>query len=134
MRRVALAGVLALQPEVLVLMNQPPGLIRRGANNCCSISSLHGAGHNAGDDFAQHGGLAEVCDRLYVLADGKTLLHGSAAEVFGDPAPTSTAWADVPPVMTLFEQLRNKSLLPARCPGFYSGTGSRAVEWVVGVQ
>ena len=133
MRRVALAGVLALQPEVLVLDEPTAGLDPQGRKQLLQhILALHGAGttlvmisHNMEE-------LAEVCDRLYVLADGKTLLHGSAAEVFGDPARLQQLGLDVPPVMTLFEQLRNKSLLPADAQAFTVAQAAERLGGVVG--
>jgi energy-coupling factor transporter ATPase len=133
MRRVALAGVLALQPEVLVLDEPTAGLDPQGRKQLLQhILALHSAGttlvmisHNMEE-------LAEVCDRLYVLADGKTLLHGSAAEVFGDPARLQQLGLDVPPVMTLFEELRNKSLLPADAQAFTVAQAAERLGGVVG--
>src|SRR5690606_5826749 len=83
MRRVALAGVLALEPEVLVLDEPTAGLDPQGRRQLLDhILALHEAGitlvlisHNMEE-------LAEVCNRLYVVADGRTVMEGPPAAIF----------------------------------------------------
>ena len=78
-RRVALAGVLALEPQTLVLDEPTAGLDPQGRRQILDlILGLHGQGitlvmisHNMEE-------LAEICDRLYVIADGRTAMHGHA--------------------------------------------------------
>lgn len=83
MRRVALAGVLALQPEVLVLDEPTAGLDPRGREHLWeTILGLQARGltlvvisHNMEE-------LARFCQRLVVLADGRVVMTGTPAEVF----------------------------------------------------
>ena len=83
MRRAALAGVLALEPEVLVLDEPTAGLDPQARRQLMErIVALHDEGitlviisHNMEE-------LAEICDRLYVLADGRTVMEGAPAAIF----------------------------------------------------
>lgn len=84
MRRVALAGVLALEPEVLVLDEPTAGLDPRARRQLLSLlRELHATrrttlvlvSHNMDD-------VAELVERVDVLADGRTVLSGPVREVF----------------------------------------------------
>ena len=83
MRRVALAGVLALEPEVLVLDEPTAGLDPQGRRQVMAlIRSLRAQGltlviisHNMEE-------LAQLCDRLVVVSEGRTVLSGTPREVF----------------------------------------------------
>ncbi len=96
-RRVALAGVLALEPDVLVLDEPTAGLDPEGRRQLLDhILALHQQGvtlvlisHNMEE-------LAEVCHRLYVIADGHTVAQGTPAEVFAQPARLNKMGLDVP--------------------------------------
>src|SRR5437870_1176845 len=87
MRRVALAGVLALEPEVLVLDEPTAGLDPQGRRQLYdTLRTLHAAGltlvivsHNMEE-------LAQVCHRLFVIDHGKTVMSGTPAEVFTQAA------------------------------------------------
>lgn len=83
-RRVAMAGVLAMKPEVLVLDEPTAGLnpkahadildmvdgIHRSENNIIILVS-----HNMND-------VARMCDRVLVMDHGRLAMNGSPAEVF----------------------------------------------------
>jgi energy-coupling factor transport system ATP-binding protein len=111
-RRVALAGVLALQPEVLVLDEPTAGLDPAGRRQLLDyLLALHRQGvtlviisHNMEE-------VAAICDRLYVIADGHTVLEGTPAEVFGQAARLGELGLGVSPVTTLINQLTQTGLL-----------------------
>jgi ABC-type multidrug transport system ATPase subunit len=94
MRRVALAGVLALEPEVLVLDEPTAGLDPQGRRRLLEyILNLHRQGvtlvivsHNMEE-------LAEVCDRLYVISGGRTVMSGTPGAIFNRASDLRTAGA-----------------------------------------
>lgn len=111
-RRVALAGVLALEPEVLVLDEPTAGLDPQGRRNLLgNILALNAQGvtlvivsHNMEE-------LAEVCDRIYVIAEGKTVMEGTPAVVFGNGAALRAQGLDVPVITQLADALVAEGLL-----------------------
>lgn len=106
MRRVALAGVLALEPEVLVLDEPTAGLDPEGRRQLLEhILALHAQGvtlvmisHNMEE-------LAAICDRLYVIVDGRTALEGAPDQIFAQSAELHNLGLDVPPVTAVIDAL-----------------------------
>jgi energy-coupling factor transport system ATP-binding protein len=111
MRRVALAGVLALEPEVLVLDEPTAGLDPAGrAQLMAHILALHQQGttlvmisHNMDE-------LATICDRLTVLADGRTVLEGTPAAIFAQADYLQSLGLDVPVPTRLFAALQARGI------------------------
>ncbi|MCC6169428.1 MAG: energy-coupling factor transporter ATPase [Caldilineaceae bacterium] len=131
MRRVALAGVLALEPRVLVLDEPTAGLDPQGRRQLLDhILGLQAEGitlvmisHNMEE-------LAELCDRLYVIAGGKTVLEGTPGQVFAQSETLRALGLDVPAATLLAERLAQAGVLP---PGAFVYTVDQAerllVEW-----
>ncbi len=105
-RRVALAGVLALEPEVLVLDEPTAGLDPQGRRHLMgNILALNAQGvtliivsHNMEE-------LAELSDRIYVLAEGRTVMEGTPAQVFGNGAALRAQGLDAPTITQLADAL-----------------------------
>jgi energy-coupling factor transport system ATP-binding protein len=113
MRRVALAGVLALEPEVLVLDEPTAGLDPQARRQLMEhILALRERGitlviisHNMEE-------MAEICDRLAVIADGRTVMQGTPEQVFGRGHELRALGLNVPDVTQVFEALVDAGLLP----------------------
>ena len=113
MRRVALAGVLALEPEVLVLDEPTAGLDPQARRQLMDhILALRERGitlviisHNMEE-------MAEMCDRLVVIAGGRTVMQGTPAEVFSRTQELRELGLDVPDVTQVVEALVDAGLLP----------------------
>ncbi|MCI8340603.1 MAG: energy-coupling factor transporter ATPase [Eggerthellaceae bacterium] len=84
-RRAALAGVLAMDPQVLVLDEPAAGLDPRGRRSFLELlKRLHGQGMTM--VMASHSmeDLAQLCDYLLVLEGGTIARRGTPAQVFAD--------------------------------------------------
>ncbi|HUT16120.1 MAG TPA: energy-coupling factor transporter ATPase [Anaerolineae bacterium] len=83
-RRLALAGVLALEPQVLVLDEPTAGLDPQGRRALLRTLSSWGAEDGRATVLASHNmeDIAQLCDRLSVLVAGQVILRGSPREVF----------------------------------------------------
>ena len=57
--------------------------------------------------------LAEICDRLYVIADGRTVMEGTPATIFSRASELRAMGLDVPDVTKVAETLKARGLLPA---------------------
>ncbi len=124
-RRVALAGVLALEPEVLVLDEPTAGLDPQGRRKLlANILDYHAQGRSLVLVSHNMEELAQVCDRIVVIAHGRTVLEGPPARLFADAAGLRTLGLDVPDVTALGEALADAGLLP---PGTLT-TVDEAVE------
>lgn len=83
-RRVALAGVLALEPEVLVLDEPLAGLDPRGRRELLALLQEWHRRERRAVVWASHSmeELAGLADRVYVLAEGRVVLEGPTRQVF----------------------------------------------------
>ncbi len=111
-RRVALAGVLALEPRILALDEPTAGLDPQSRRQLLDlILGLHRTGitlviisHNMEE-------LAAICDRLYVISDGRTAMQGSPSEIFGHAQELRRMGLDAPAVAMLMDRLAEQGLI-----------------------
>jgi len=86
-RRVALAGVFAMEPQVLVLDEPTAGLDPQGRRELLRTLSQWRAEEGRAIVLATHNmeDIAELSTRVYVLVGGQIVLQGSPREVFSQP-------------------------------------------------
>ena len=107
-RRVAIAGVIAMDPEILVLDEPAAGLDPRGKNEIlgglCDFrkkrdNTLVIISHSMED-------IAYYCDNIITLADGKVLLQGTPDEVFSKQSLLKENGLAVPEVTEIMAKLK----------------------------
>ena len=111
-RRVAIAGVIAMEPEVLVLDEPTAGLDPRGREELLSnISAYHKERGNT-VVLVSHSmeEIARNVDRIVVLSDSRVLLSGTPHEVFAQGDTLTRAGLDVPEVTRIAMSLRERGL------------------------
>ena len=112
MRKVALAGVLALEPEVLVLDEPTAGLDPRARRDLlASLRALHDERGTA-LVFVSHNmdEVAELVTRVDVLANGQNVLSGPVREVFREERRLRELGLGVPAAAELAGALRERGL------------------------
>lgn len=108
MRRAAMAGVLAMEPDVIILDEPAAGLDPRGkAEILALIAALHRE-HQMTVILVSHSmeDVASQAQRLIVLSDGEVKLSGSPSEVFQDAAILEELGLALPQTALLMHRLR----------------------------
>jgi len=110
-RRVALAGVLAMKPEILILDEPGVGLDAEGrAEFYTHIQALHQQGRTVilvSHDMAE---VAALADQLFVLHQGHLVMQGTPREIFAQPATLNRHGLAPPPLSELLSLLRQRGL------------------------
>ena len=110
MRRVAIAGVLAMKPSVLILDEPTAGLDPRGRDRILTmLEELH-ARENVTIIMVSHSmdDMARLATRLVVMAEGKILATGTPREIFAREEMMISAGLGVPEAAQLCRELRAK--------------------------
>ncbi|MBO5212845.1 MAG: energy-coupling factor transporter ATPase [Clostridia bacterium] len=111
-RRVALAGVMAMNPKILVLDEPAAGLDPRGRREIlggiCEYQKQSGntviiVSHSMED-------MAMYCDRLAVMSHGKLAMEGTCTEVFAQAELLRSAGLDVPEISNIVLALRRRGI------------------------
>ena len=111
-RRVALAGVMAMEPEILVLDEPTAGLDPAGRENLMANIRDYQRNKNRTIILVSHSmdEIAQNVDRIVVLKSAHVLMQGTPAEVFRRAEELISAGLDVPQVTRLAMELRRKGL------------------------
>jgi energy-coupling factor transport system ATP-binding protein len=109
MRRVALAGVLAMQPRVLVLDEPTAGLDPKGREELFDrIRQFH---DNLGMTLVmvthEMGEVARMVDHLIIMNDGGIAADGKPAEIFEKHQQIRELGLELPPYMELMNKLKD---------------------------
>ena len=108
-RRVAIAGVLAMQPSILILDEPAAGLDPAGRRDMLDlISSIHASGVTVVMVSHSMDDVGRLCDRLFVLDHGHIAFSGTPAEVFVHGDELRRIGLDVPECAKLANLLREK--------------------------
>lgn len=111
-RRIAIAGVIAMRPGVLILDEPTAGLDPAGCrqilDNICAYREKTGAtviivSHNMDD-------VARIAERIIVFSHGRVVMDGSAGEVFSRAQELIDIGLDVPHATALALALRKQGL------------------------
>ena len=111
-RRVALAGVLAMEPEVLVLDEPTAGLDPAGRENLMANIREYHRHKNATILLVSHSmdEIAQNVDRILVLKSAHILMSGTPAEIFTRAEELLSAGLDVPQITRVAMSLRDRGL------------------------
>jgi len=112
MRKAALAGVLALRPEMLILDESSSGLDPRSRGELLDhLLKLHREeGLTLVFVSPSMEDVAELVDRVYVLDEGRVVLGGPVREVFGQPDALRRHGLGVPQVTQVAQELRRRGI------------------------
>ena len=107
-RRVALAGVIAMRPEVLVLDEPAAGLDPRGRDSIFDRIKEYQKATGTTVLIVSHSmeDMARYCDDVIVLADARVILHGPCKEVFSHVSQLSDIGLDIPQITGLIRLLK----------------------------
>ncbi len=115
MRRVAIAGVLAMQPQTLVLDEPAAGLDPKGRDQILSIiREMHDQGKTILMVSHSMDDIADLATRIVVMQDGTILAEGSPRDIFSQEDIIQQAGLSVPEAAQLCRKLRAHGLdIPA---------------------
>lgn len=111
-RRAAIAGIIAMRPDILVLDEPAAGLDPRGRDsifqNIIDYQKKSGAtvivvSHSMED-------MAKICDNLVVMYDGTVFMTGDKSRIFSNADKLTDIGLDVPQITQLMNILESRGL------------------------
>lgn len=108
-RRVAIAGVIAMEPDVLILDEPTAGLDPVGREGILSNIRAYQAAKNATVIMVSHSmeEIASNVSRLIVMNHGKVAMTGAPREVFARAKELISMGLDIPQITQVFLRLRD---------------------------
>ena len=115
-RRIAIAGVIAMRPRVLILDEPTAGLDPGGCEEIIGNILEYRARTGSAVLLVTHSmdDAARIADRLVVFHEGSIAMDGTPEEVFSRPAELTAMGLDVPQSAAIAQALRERG---ARLPG-----------------
>lgn len=111
-RRVAIAGVIAMEPKVLVLDEPTAGLDPQGRDAILAQIQAYHRAKSAAVVLVSHSmeEIARNVDRIVVLSDGKVYMEGTPKQVFARAHELEQVGLDVPQVTKVAAALKARGL------------------------
>lgn len=111
-RRVAIAGVIAMEPKVLVLDEPTAGLDPRGRDKILDMIKNYREATGSTILLVSHSmeDVAKVASKVLVMNKGKVEMFGTVEEVYAHSEELRKIGLNVPQVSKVFEILKSKGL------------------------
>ncbi len=111
-RRVAIAGVIAMEPEVLILDEPTAGLDPEGREDILQNIDHYRKAKNATIMMVSHSmsDVARLAQRLLVMCDATLAMDGTPYEVFSHAQELLDMGLDIPEITRVFLKLRQMGL------------------------
>ncbi len=111
-RRAAIAGVIAMEPEILILDEPTAGLDPAGREEILENIQLYRREKNATVMMVSHSmnDVARLTDRLLVLNDAHLAMDGTPADVFAHARQLLDMGLDIPEITRVFLRLKELGL------------------------
>ena len=118
-RRVAIAGVIAMEPEILILDEPTAGLDPSGRREILSNIAAYRKSKNATIMMVSHSmeDVARLTDRLLVLSGSRLAMDGTPDEIFAHTDELVNMGLNIPQVTQVFLHLRQMGM---DVPGVYT--------------
>jgi len=112
-RRAAIAGVMAMAPEVLVLDEPAAGLDPVGRSTIFNAISQYRAETGATIVIVSHSmeDMARICDNIIVMSSGRVVMSGKTDEVFSHADILAENGLDIPEISKLMLKLRDMGVV-----------------------
>ena len=111
-RRVAIAGVIAMEPEVLILDEPTAGLDPEGREEVLQNIESYRRAKNATIMMVSHSmnDVARLADRLLVMCNAELVMDGTPGEVFEHAQQLLDMGLDIPEITRIFLKLQQMGI------------------------
>lgn len=111
-RRVAIAGVMAMKPQVIVFDEPTAGLDPKGREDVANIIQNYRKATDATVIIISHSmeDMAEVADKILVMNEGKLVFFDTPKEIFSKETELSEMGLNVPIVTRVFGELEKMGI------------------------
>ena len=108
-KRVAIAGILAMKPEIMVLDEPTAGLDPQGVENLVTLlKELNDEGITIIISTHEVDLVPDYANKIFVLVDGELIDEGTPKEIFSKPEVLEKANLKIPIVTELFQQIESE--------------------------
>lgn len=128
-RRAAIAGVIAMSPEVLVLDEPAAGLDPKGRDEILGGLVEYRKTTGTTMILVSHSmeDIANWCDRIVVMKNGGVFMQGTVEEIFESAERLFDAGLDVPQITKLFIELKKRGVV-SRSDVYTLGYAKKLIE------